>query len=100
MKNMDSITIFNIIIAFGMFYVTYQQWRTNEKPLKQNLFDRRYEFLKNIQEFHMNGGYRNYNPDEDVSDEPHNRYLHGFDMGKFLIKEIDYKKICEIETSM
>ena len=99
MENMYSITILNIIIAFGMFYVAYQQWRANEKPFNQNLLDRRYEFFKNIREFHMNGGYRNRNPDS-PSDEIHNKYLENLDMGQFLINEADYKKICEIETSM
>lgn len=103
MEDLHSITILNIIIAFGMFYVAYQQLRANEKPFNQNLLDRRYEFLKNILEFHGNDGYRNCNPNvplDEIDNKIHNKYLQNLDMGRFLINEVDYKKICEIELSM
>lgn len=103
MENIHSITILNIIIAFGMFYVAYQQWRANEKPFTQKLLDRRYEFLKNILEFHADGGYRNCNPNvasDEIYNKIHSKYLQNLDMGRFLINEEDYKKICEIELSM
>lgn len=96
----QEITFINILIAYGMLYIAYQQWQTNEKPINQNLFDKRYEFLKNIQDFHMKGGYRNFNPDRDIPNELHMKYLYNLDMGRFLIKEADYDKIYEIEKAM
>lgn len=41
---MDKLSDFlTIIIAFGMFYIAYQQWNTSEKEIRKQLFEKRYK---------------------------------------------------------
>ena len=34
-----------LIIAIGMFYIAYQQWKTSEKEIRKDLFQQRYNKL-------------------------------------------------------
>ena len=39
------------IIGSVVAYIAYQQWRTNRAPLREKLFDRRYEIYLGVLEF-------------------------------------------------
>jgi len=85
-------TFLPFLIAFFMAYVAYQQWQTNERKRKFDLYNRRYDLFNSVYKMLKNIDNSKSNESNDVITQEISENLGKY---QFLIKPQDYKLIME-----
>lgn len=93
------------LIAVFMAYIAYQQWQTNERKRRQELFELRYEKLfllilndSNRYDMEEKDKFENLNTEEiEQQRKNFNKQLHKY---KFLIKQSDFDKLMNLHDKL
>lgn len=93
------------IIAIVTTFIAWQQWITNERKRKQDLFDKRYDnlflpILKNAENYDYYKNNETTNIDYQVIKEENEKLHYQLHKYKFLIKQKDFKKIMELHGKL
>ena len=93
------------IIAIVTTFIAWQQWITNERKRKQDLFDKRYDnlflpILKNAENYDYYKNNETTNIDYQVIKEKNEKLHYQLHKYKFLIKQKDFKKIMELHGKL